>query len=443
MKPPRRAVAGLLCANNKILLVQRHVNAPAFPGYWACPGGKVEPDEAPPPARTDFCGLEGDLIAALQRELHEELGIDIFALKCRVHRLGNALTPASSPRRFDTDFFRIDFDSMPEITLDRHEHQQMRWEDPRYFHDAYYQGELLCVAPLQRLLDALVQDYWAKSIPLIGHRPGQAFGLDLVEPIHGLRLLPLRSNTLIPATHTNAFLLGDSAEERILVDPSPANDKVYEQLTGFLGEWGAPARIFLSHHHPDHHERAPKLARELGIPVAMSAATRDNILRRWGAPYLEGIRVELVADGDVLCQTLGSPVSAIGVPGHDNGHLALMPESRQWMIVGDLYQGVGTVVIGKPEGNMSDYFASLRRVIELDPQVTVPSHGIALPGVLQVEKTLAHRQQRETRISQLRDDGLGVDDILASEYAQVPQPLWPLARMNIEAHLEKIDAEKG
>jgi len=50
----------------------------------------------------------------------------------------------------------------------------------------------------------------------------------------------------------------------------------------------------------------------------------------------------------------------------DEGQLALMPENRAWCIVSDLYQGVGTVVIAAPEGNMRKYFASLRKVIDLD-----------------------------------------------------------------------------
>jgi len=442
MVKSRRAVAGLLQVQGEVLLVQRHVDAPAFPGYWACPGGKVEKNESVPPARAAFCGLEAEPLAALQREFEEELAIDLYQLPCRISRLGNAVTPASSPRRFDTDFFRIDLAEKPDITLDTHEHLCMRWDKPETFWHEYLRGELLCVAPLQRLLQRLSAQPDAITVPDLGHRPGQELGLDLVEPLHGLRILPLRSNTLPPATHTNAFILGDKPDDRVLVDPSPGDAEVYTQLTDFLNNWGRPASIFITHHHPDHHERAPQLAREWQLPLKMSAATQANIQRRWGTSYLEGIRVELLADGDTLCHWQGQPVRAVAVPGHDNGHLALMPDSAHWMIVGDLYQGVGTVVIGQPEGDMAEYFASLRKVIALSPAVTVPSHGIALPGTLQVERTLQHRQQREDRIRALSDQGHDVESILAREYAQVPKALWPLARMNIEGHLEKIHAER-
>jgi len=56
----------------------------------------------------------------------------------------------------------------------------------------------------------------------------------------------------------------------------------------------------------------------------------------------------------------------------DEGQLALMPDNRAWCIVSDLIQGVGTVVIAAPEGNMKKYFESLERVIALDPAASPP-----------------------------------------------------------------------
>lgn len=380
-------------------------------------------------------------MSALQRELREELGIDIYALEARVSHLGNAVTPAYAPRRFDTEFFRIDLAQKPDLTLDRHEHAQQLWKPAAAFWAEFQAGELLCVAPLQRILETLSVHPEATEVTDLGQRPGQDVGLDLVEPIDGLRILPVRSNTLFPATHTNAFLLGDDPASRILVDPSPASDSIYQQLAQFLDSFGRPACILLTHHHPDHHERAPQLARLWDVPLLMSAATRANIERRWGADYLADARITRVEDGDTIGQWKGHAIRAIAVPGHDNGHLALMPDSRHWIIVGDLYQGVGSVVIGRPEGNMAEYFASLRKVIALNPRVTVPSHGMALPGVLQIERTLAHRQQRENRIRHLHQQGLDVDAILAREYANTPAALQPLARMNVEQHLEKIASE--
>src|SRR3954468_22356531 len=56
------AAAVLERADGEFLLAQRPPGKP-YAGYWEFPGGKVEPGEAAD--------------AALKRELHEELGIDV------------------------------------------------------------------------------------------------------------------------------------------------------------------------------------------------------------------------------------------------------------------------------------------------------------------------------------------------------------------------------
>ena len=58
----RVAVGVLLRADGAVLLADRPAGKP-YAGYWEFPGGKVEPGE--------------QVAAALERELHEELGIDI------------------------------------------------------------------------------------------------------------------------------------------------------------------------------------------------------------------------------------------------------------------------------------------------------------------------------------------------------------------------------
>jgi len=54
--------AGLVFREGKVLITQRHAGA-HLGGLWEFPGGKREPDEA--------------FEACLQRELREELGIEV------------------------------------------------------------------------------------------------------------------------------------------------------------------------------------------------------------------------------------------------------------------------------------------------------------------------------------------------------------------------------
>lgn len=66
MSKPVRAVVGILKRDGKLLVGQRPAGKP-YSGYWEFPGGKIEIDESSH--------------AALKRELHEELGIDIVMAK--------------------------------------------------------------------------------------------------------------------------------------------------------------------------------------------------------------------------------------------------------------------------------------------------------------------------------------------------------------------------
>ena len=150
----------------------------------------------------------------------------------------------------------------------------------------------------------------------------------------------------------------------------------------------------------------------------------------------------MVEDGQVLTRWLGQPVRALAVPGHDEGQLALMPENRAWCIVGDLIQGIGTVVIHKPEGHMGRYFASLQRLIDMAPAVIAPSHGIPMGTVHRLEETLRHRRMREDAVLELHRQRQTPQQMLRKIYGNLDPVLEPLALQNIEAHLEKL-AEEG
>jgi glyoxylase-like metal-dependent hydrolase (beta-lactamase superfamily II) len=129
------------------------------------------------------------------------------------------------------------------------------------------------------------------------------------------------------------------------------------------------------------------------------------------------------------------------VPGHDEGQLALAADDLSWFIAGDLFQGVGTVVIGDEEGDMKKYFETLEKIIAMNPRVLFPSHGIGLGGVAILEATLEHRMKREEQILKFHQDGFSEEQILEKIYDSVDKKLWPFALKNIRKHLEKLKDE--
>ncbi len=443
--PIREAVTAVLEHDGQILVVRRQPALAAFPGYWAFPGGKVDTVDALSAVRSHalFQGHDPRLLQALIRELREEIGFDLDAAVLdgqveALHVFGTALTPPVVPVRFNTLFYRVALRQRPQLTLDPGEVDDQRWDTPAALLDEYQDGRLLMAPPTTATVRLMSQGGGRQDARVV-LEDQERERLPMLQPLAGLVLFAVRSNTLPPAIHTNCFLIGDPGRHRVLVDPSPWNDEELEVLLQRVAPLGI-GEIFLTHHHPDHHERADVLARRLGVGVALSADTSERIALH-KPHFFTGLTQRIVGDGEEIVRWLGRPVRALAVPGHDQGQMALMPDDRAWCIVGDLIQGIGTVVIQKPEGNMRAYYESLQRIIDLDPRVIIPSHGMAMGTTYRLQETLRHRRQREASVLALHRAGSSLEQMLQSIYQGLDPRLLPLARQNIESHLDKLREE--
>lgn len=438
------AVSIVITCGDEIFAIQRQNFLKAFPGYWAFPGGKVEQgDESLFIENTLTLGLDPRLFGAIVREGKEELGIDLGleTQKGNVERidyLGLAVTPDFNPFRFATHFYRFHLRSKYEFVVDANEASLAQWMRAADLLKLYTNGKIIAVPPVIKVIENLGRNPQTTSIPNLNFSYDSENHVPYIESIHSVRQLMPLSNTLLPATRTNAFLIGDEGP-KILIDPSPKDRAEYEKLKNTISLFGMD-KILLTHHHPDHHEFAPDLAREFKIPMLMSQDTHSRLVRK-NPDYFDGLDIQFLKEGDVVTQWLGRDVLIHEVPGHDEGQIALAPRDLSWFIAGDLFQGVGTVVIGDDEGDMKKYFSTLEKVIALNPRVLFPSHGIGLGGVNILINTLEHRKGRERDILQHFKDGLSEDQILEILYAKVDERLWPYARKNIQKHLEKLKFE--
>lgn len=441
----REAVTVALQHAGETFMIRRQPEMASFPGYWAFPGGKVDLEDAEAPARTHplFAAHEARWVQALVRELAEEIGFDLDLAVANgevlaLHQFGTALTPPIVPMRFNTLFFRVELRSRPALVLDPGEVDQGGWMAPSDWLERYRAGQLMLAPPTLTSLELFeVGEGLEPSERTLERYHGQS--LPVIESIRGLHLIPVRSHTLPPAIHTNCFVLGDEGSPRLLIDPSPYSDEECEGLLARVRAMGVTT-VFLTHHHPDHRERADRVARELGAELVMSADTQMRIAVDVPG-FFDGLSLRLVGEGELITRWLGHAVRVLEVPGHDQGQLALMPEDRSWCLVGDLIQGIGTVVIHKPEGHMGRYFASMRRIIELDPAVIIPSHGMPMGSTYRLRATLRHREEREAAVLALHREGQSMEQMLQALYRDTDRRLWPLALQNIEGHLDKLREE--
>ena len=435
------AVSIVMTCGDEIFAIQRQNYLKAFPGYWAPPGGKVElKDEDYFIQHPVTEGIDPRLFGAAVREGMEELGVDFREeIKAgrvdRVDFLGLAVTPDFNPYRFATHFYRFHFNVKVPFVVDTNEAREAHWLTCPELVKCYEEGKILAVPPVIKLIETLGRNPGVRKIDDLNFDYDNSKHVPYIENVKGvLQIMPL-SHTLPPATRTNAFLIGG-----ILLDPSPRDDAEYEKFKNTLVRFGF-SKILLTHHHPDHHERSTKLAAEFNVPMLMSQDTHDR-LSRLIPGYFDKVKVIIVKEGDVVTKWLNHDVVVYEVPGHDRGQIALASRDMSWFIAGDLFQGVGTVVIGGDEGDMAEYFRTLEKVILLNPRVLFPSHGIGLGGTNILQNTLDHRRTREQQVMIMHQQGMSVDQMLEDIYKGVDKALWPYARMNIEKHLVKLKNEQ-
>ncbi len=439
------AVTAILVCGEEVFVIKRQPHLRAFPGYHAFPGGKIDAeDDVQLIEHSDLAVYPQAHISALHRELLEELQFDLAAafeqgMVQSLSLFGKAVTPEFERIRFSAYYYKIVIEHKPAFTFEENEIAHGDWYQARDLHDQYLRGESLMVVPMCNTLKRLAEDMSAEYVqPFNIQIP--AGELACLELIHGLRTLPIPSNTLLPASNTNALLLGDEGRRQVLVDPSPKSPEVYQQLLETMDGRGLDA-ILISHHHPDHHEYAMDLAREKQLPVLLTERTVYWLNRHYAEDYLEGVTLELISEGSVVTHWKNSPVRAYELPGHDEGMVGLAPDTLDWFFIADLAQTMGSILIPDEGGDLAIYMHSLQRVIDLKPKVVLPSHGIPAGGTVLLERTLQHRLKREAQIRKLKLEGASETEIFDSVYPGLDSQFEDFARQTIRQHLYKIEAE--
>ncbi len=252
----------------------------------------------------------------------------------------------------------------------------------------------------------------------------------------GVHVVPLRTPTLPPATHTNCVVIGDR-DRVVVVDPaSPFSDEQQELIAWLTAHGATVEAIWLTHHHADHVLAAQAVKDAFGAPIAAHPATIERLR---GTVAVD----EELFEGDAL-DFDGLTIEALHTPGHARGHLAFRVRETRLLVAGDLVAGQGTIVIDPPEGDMGDYLLTLARLIREGVGAIVPAHGpVVESGEAKLIEYIAHRQAREEQVADvLRRRGAGkAIDLVPDVYPEVPPMFWPLASRQVLAHLLKLEVE--
>jgi glyoxylase-like metal-dependent hydrolase (beta-lactamase superfamily II) len=190
---------------------------------------------------------------------------------------------------------------------------------------------------------------------------------------------------------TRTYVVG--RERAAVIDPGPDDpahrDAILRALHG-----RAPSVILLTHAHPDHADGAAPLAARTGAPVRMAKGALVSV------PGIDG----WIGDGEQIATDAGV-LHAVATPGHVPEHLCFLwtggpARHERALIAGDLFMGGGdTTLVAPPEGDLTQYLASLDRVQALRPSVLHPAHGPDIPDA--AEAIERYRRHREERIAQV------------------------------------------
>lgn len=434
------SVTAILTCKDDVFLIKRKNNLPAFPGYLSFPGGKIDKqDHEKTAAGNIFSQHPQVLITALIREVLEETSYNLEANINNIEEiiyLGEAIAPSFNPVRFNNHYFQIILREKPHsFELCDHEIEWGKWLSKTAAYALISTSKTMAVPPTRKVLELFGKNIKFET-PLDFRLPYDPESqVPWIEVIGGVtQFMPL-SCTLPPANRTNCFLIGD-----ILIDPSPRDLEEFEKIKNSLATFQYES-ILITHHHPDHHQFAPELAREKKLPIFLSQKTEELIKNRINEDYFNGIELNFIEDGDLIGNYQGHPLKVLAVPGHDAGQIALAPIDYSWVLVGDLIQGIGTVVISEPEGDMQEYFLSLEKVISLNPAAILPSHGIPLGGTFKLKQTLEHRKAREQQILELHQQGHDIEKVVDEIYKGLDPGLRRYAVKTVHAHLKKLKNE--
>jgi len=253
---------------------------------------------------------------------------------------------------------------------------------------------------------------------------------------------------------TNSYLVGDPDCGHIVIDPGPADMPHVQQLWHAAG--GNIHMIVCTHSHPDHSPGATMLQALceasghrppiLGLASAATARAASQF-----TPDRE------LTDGECLILQDAKDTHTLRVlhtPGHAANHLCLVLEEDGLLFSGDHVLNGSTTVIDPPDGNMSDYLASLDKLLDACAQDRVefilPAHGHVMGNLWDqphdaracIQHLQAHRLKREAkimRVMQAHPDG-SMDDWVQAAYDDVPPRLWPVAMRSLIAHVARIQS---
>ncbi len=250
---------------------------------------------------------------------------------------------------------------------------------------------------------------------------------------------------------TNTYVVG--TKDLVVIDPGPDMSQHLDAILSSVGPDQQIKHIVVTHAHVDHSPLAHSLAQHTGAKVSAfggPTAGRSDVMQSLAVSGLAGggegvdhtfVPDVLLAEGDIV-QGSDWQLEVIHTPGHFGSHICLAWEGR--LFCGDHVMGWASSLVSPPDGDLTDFMHSCRKLQKRPWQVFFPGHGapITAPHV-RLNWLIAHRQSREHSILEALEAGPATAaQLAASIYADTPAALLLAAERNVFAHLIDLKGKK-
>jgi glyoxylase-like metal-dependent hydrolase (beta-lactamase superfamily II) len=254
-----------------------------------------------------------------------------------------------------------------------------------------------------------------------------------------LRMVAAHNPSPMTLDGTRSYVVG--GDVRVVIDPGPP---IPEHLRGLREalEGAETAAIVVTHAHPDHAAAAPEIARHTGAPIWMAPGALH-------APFPTDLVGHWIQPDDAL-QTDAGTLRFVPTPGHAPEHVAVQwaaggPGTGVAIFVGDLLMGEGdTALVAWPEGDVTEYLASLARIENMAPDLLYPTHGPPITDPAgAIDRYRSHRLERLEQVRRaLRRAPASLSELRKRVYGDtIPPGLESAAEASLLAllvHLEDV-----
>ncbi len=283
----------------------------------------------------------------------------------------------------------------------------------------------------------------AVSIPFVTE-PEVDYGA-AVEMAPGLRRVVANNPGKFTYRGTGTYIVGQGRVA--IVDPGPDDaDHISAVLAAVDGE--QVEALLITHTHRDHSPASQAVSETTGAPAygfGPHPPADDDDGKSEERGDLRFAPDEAVVHGDVV-EGPGWSFECLYTPGHISNHIAYRWREAGGVFTGDHIMGWSTTIVPPPDGNMTDYLASLRLLAESpDDRVYWPTHGppVTKPHAL-VEALYAHRLDRERQIlERLATGPQTITEMVKVMYADVAPELHEAAARSVLAHLIAMTGDGG